>query len=167
MKMRMTGIRGWRILGPGLLIVGLAIAWPASGAGQPAPVKRTIYMAAVEPKGGASVTSEPFPAAPLPAGPGYVLRPPDTTGRWEVSTYQWQPAFLLANQGDDVTLEIVGVNGDEHPSLIEGINVPPFTVRRGQITRVNFRATRPGFYRITCTTHLPSMVGYLVVLPQR
>jgi hypothetical protein len=151
----------------GLLVVALAFVLPGQGAGQPASARRTIYMAAVEPKGGAAVTSEPFPTAALPPGQGYVLKEPDATGRWEVSGYYWQPGFLLANQGEDLTLEILGINGAEHPSVIEGINVPPFTVRRGQITRVNFRATRPGFYRIACTTHLPSMVGYLVVLPQR
>lgn len=124
-------------------------------------------MAAVEPRGGASVAAEPFPTAALPDGPGYVLRPPDATGRWEVSTYQWQPAFILSNEREDVLLEIIGINGAEHPSFIEGINVPPFVVRRGSITRVEFRAPRPGFYRIVCSTHQPTMVGYLVVLPRR
>ncbi|MGH7417546.1 MAG: hypothetical protein ACREKB_07210 [Candidatus Rokuibacteriota bacterium] len=154
------------VAGFGLLAV-LALALPGQGVGQPASVRRTIYMAAVEPRGGAAVTSEPFPTEALPPGPGYVLRRPDETGRWEVSGYYWQPGFLLANLGDDLTLEILGINGAEHPTVIEGINVPPFTVRRGQITRVNFRATRPGFYPIVCTTHLPSMVAYLVVLPRR
>jgi plastocyanin len=153
----------------GLAALLLQFVLPRPGDGQPAPVRRTIYMAAVEPKGGASVTSEPYPAnSPAgTAGPGYVLRAPDATGRWEVSTYQWQPGFILANEGEDVTLEIIGINGSEHTSFIEGINAPAFTVRRGQVTTVNFRAARPGFYRIVCSNHLPSMVGYLVVLPRR
>lgn len=153
----------------GMAAMSVAFLLPNPGAGQPAPAKRTIYMAAVEPKGGTSVTSEPYPSASaaLAAGPGYVLKAPDATGRWEVSTYQWQPGFVLANQGEDVTLEIIGINGAEHTSFIEGINVPAFTVRRGQVTTVTFRATRAGFYRIVCSSHLPSMVGYLVVLPQR
>ncbi len=151
----------------GLLVVALALVLPGQGAGQPASVRRTIYMAAVEPRGGAAVASEPFPTEALPPGPGYVLRRPDETGRWEVSGYYWQPGFLLANQGEDLTLEILGINGAEHPTVIEGINVPAFTVRRGQVTSVSFRAGRPGFYRIVCTIHLPTMVGYLVVLPRR
>lgn len=163
----MTRTRVGLVVGLGLLVVALALALPHSGVGQTAPIKRTVYMAAVEPKGGVSVTSEAFPTAPLPPVPGYVLNRPDSTGRWEVSTYQWQPGFILANQGEDVTLEIIGINGAEHPSFIEGINVPAFTVRRGQITAVNFRTTRPGFYRIVCSTHQPTMVGYLVVLPRR
>ncbi|MDR7522897.1 MAG: hypothetical protein QN168_10570 [Armatimonadota bacterium] len=157
------------MLGLGVIVLAVALALPRSGAGQSAPAKRTIYMAAVEPKGGTTVSSEPYPAnsPALTAGPGYVLKAPDGTGRWEVSTYQWQPSFILAGEGDDVTLEIIGINGAEHTSFIEGINVPAFTVKRGQVTTVNFRASRPGFYRIVCSSHLPSMVGYLVVLPRR
>ncbi len=165
----MTRMRAGLILSAGLLAVALMLALPHAGTGQPAAGKRTIYMAAVEPKGGTAVSSEPYPAnSPvLTAGPGYVLKPPDGTGRWEVSTYQWQPSFVMANEGEDVTLEIIGINGAEHTGFIEGINVPAFTVKRGQITTVNLRAARPGFYRIVCSSHLPSMVGYLVVLPRR
>ncbi len=156
-------------IGVGLLILALAAVVPHPGAGQSAPGKRTIYMAAIEPKGGTSISSEPYPAGSpvLNAGPGYVLKAPDATGRWEVSTYQWQPSFIMAQEGDDVTLEIVGINGAEHTSFIEGINVPAFNVKRGQITTVNFRVTRPGFYRIVCSSHLPTMVGYLVVVARR
>ncbi len=163
----MTGPRVGLAVGLGLLVMALAFLLPNPGEGQSAPTRRTIYMAAVEPKGGASVTSEPFPAVALTGGPGYVLKAPDATGRWEVSTYQWQPGFILANEGEDVTLEIIGINGAEHPSVIEGINIPAFTVKRGQVTTVNFRAARPGFYRIVCSNHLPSMVSHLVVLPRR
>ena len=151
----------------GLLVVALALVVVRPGAGQPATSKRTIYMAAIEPRGGTLVTSEPFPSAPLSAGAGYVLRQPDATGRWEVSAYYWHPGFMVATEGDDITLEILGINGAEHPSFIEGINVPAFTVKRGQITTVNFRPRRAGSYRIVCTTHQPTMVSYLVVLPRR
>ncbi len=165
----MTRARVGLSLGAGLLVLALAFVLPHPGAGQPAPAKRTIYMAAVEPKGGTAVSSEPYPStsAALAAGPGYVLRPPDSSGRWEVSTYQWQPSFVLASEGEDVTLEIIGINGAEHTGFIEGTNAPAFTVKRGQITTVNFRAARPGFYRVVCSSHLPTMVGYLVVLPRR
>ncbi|MDR7486218.1 MAG: hypothetical protein QN149_13390 [Armatimonadota bacterium] len=165
----MTRTRLVAILALALLAVVWGLVRPHAGAGQATPAKRTIYMAAVEPKGGTSVSSEPYPSGSpaLTAGPGYVLRPPDASGRWEVSVYQWQPGFVLAQEGDDVTLEIIGINGAEHPSFIEGINLPAFTVRRGQITTVNFRAGRAGFYRIVCSAHLPTMVGYLVVLPRR
>jgi plastocyanin len=162
----MTLTRGTAIVVVGLLVAGLVIV-PRTGESAAAPVKRTIYMAAIEPRGGTQASSEAFPTTPLPGGPGYVLTPTNAAGRWEVSAYMWQPGFVVANEGEDVTLEIIGLNGAEHPSFIEGINVPAFTVRRGQITNVNFRASRPGFYRIVCGNHLPNMIGYLVVLPRR
>ncbi len=163
----MRSMRVGMLVGLSLLVMALALVVTRPGTGQPATSKRTIYMAAIEPRGGTSVTSEPFPSAPLSAGSGYVLRQPDATGRWEVSAYYWQPGFIVVSEGEDVTLEVLGINGAEHPSFIEGINVPAFTVRRGQITTVDFRARRPGSYRIICTTHQPTMVSYLVVLPRR
>jgi plastocyanin len=64
-----------------------------------------------------------------------------------------------------VTLEIVGVNGDVHPATIPGI-VDSFSVKRGEITRITFTASKPGLYSIICTKHVPSMRGTLVVLPK-
>lgn len=71
----------------------------------------------------------------------------------------------MVQQGETVTLEIVGINGDVHPSTIPGI-VNSFTVKRGQITRVTFTATKAGLYPIICTKHQPTMQGILVVLPK-
>jgi len=123
-------------------------------------------MAAVEPKGGTNVSQEPFPnPALLPAGGGYVLKAPDSTGRWEVSTYQWQPGFIVVNQGERVTLEIIGINGTEHLSSLPPY-VDTFTVKRGQLTKVTFTASRAGIFPIVCVNHQPSMTGYLVVLPK-
>lgn len=131
----------------------------------PAPA-RTIYMAAVEPKGGTTSDKESFPTIALPPGGGYVLKAPDNTGRWEVSTYQWQPSLIMANQGEQVTLEIVGINGAEHVSSIPGY-VSSFTVKRGQVTRVSFMANRAGMFPILCFTHNPTMTGNLVILPRQ
>ena len=126
---------------------------------------RVIYMAAVEMKGGTQQDKEPYPQAPLPAGAGYIKTPPNAGGRWEVSTYQWSPATIVAQQGETVTLEIVGVNGDAHPTTIPGL-VESFTVKRGEITRVTFVAGKPGLYPVVCTKHRPSMQATLVVLPK-
>jgi hypothetical protein len=144
--------------------VGLAFAATAGSA--PPPTQRVFTMVAVEPKGGTTVDKEPFPGEPLPEGQGYVLKAPDPkTGRWEVSTYRWEPSQIVVYQGDTVVLEILGVNGDVHPSTIEQY-VPAFEVRRGRVTRLRFTANTPGFFKIECLTHRPSMVGYLVVLPR-
>jgi len=123
-------------------------------------------MAAVEPKGGTGVSQEAFPnPSLLPAGGGYVLKAPDNTGRWEVSTYQWQPSFIVVNQGEQVTLEIIGINGAEHVSSLPPY-VDKFTVKRGQLTKVTFTASRAGIFPIVCVSHQPSMTGALVVLPK-
>ena len=149
--------------------LGIAVALGLAVAGAEAPWAQTpgrvIYMAAVEMKGGTQKEKEPYPEAPLPPGAGYIKTPPNAAGRWEVSTYQWSPGTIVVKQGETVTLEIVGVNGDVHPSTIPGI-VDSFTIKRGEVTRVTFTATKPGLYSITCTKHVPSMQGTLVVLPK-
>lgn len=128
----------------------------------PPPQARTIKMAAYELKGGANVAEEPFPGAALPE-PGYELKAPNDEGRWEVEAYTWLPEQIVVNQGDQVTLEIIGVNGEEHNSLIENY-VDEFVVRRGQITTLTFTADKPGVFKITCHNHSASMIGELVVL---
>ncbi len=59
----------------------LAACTTAPAATSTTPVERTISMAAIEPKGGATVDKEPFPTQQLPAGGGYVLKAPDASGR--------------------------------------------------------------------------------------
>ncbi|MCM2329072.1 MAG: cupredoxin domain-containing protein [Lysobacter sp.] len=145
------------------LLIPAAIAGPA--ATEP-PRSRTIYIAAIEPKGGTHVDQEPFPDKPLPPGGGYALKKPDEKGRWEVSTYRWDPGTIVVNQGDRVTLEIVGINGDQHPFTIEGYWISD-VVRRGQLTRVSFTADKAGIFKIICRKHAPAMQADLVVLERK
>lgn len=145
-----------------LLSLGVALSAVVS-ADPVQAAKRTITMVAVEPKGGTTVDKEPFPTAALPEGKGYELEAPNAEGRWEVSTYRWEPNQIIVNQGDEVTLEILGVNGAEHPSVIDGYDIS-FTVKRGQLTTVTFTADKPGVFELRCGTHQPSMVGELIVL---
>ncbi len=132
------------------------------------PMKRTIYMAAIEPKGSANVEKETFPKAPLPAGGGYGLKAPDKEGKWEVETYAWLPGSITVYQGDEVTLQVAGINGAEHAVSIEGYGLK-YVVKRGEITTVSFKATKAGIFEIICHTHRPSMTGQLIVLarPQK
>jgi plastocyanin len=128
--------------------------------------KRFFTIAAVEPKGGATTDKEPFPETTLPGGGGYILKKPDATGRWEVSTYLWMPGQIIVNQGDEVALEFIGINGAKHATVIQGYD-RSFVVERGQTTKVTFKADKAGVFAITCATHQPSMVGELIVLPRR
>ena len=145
-------------------LVGMLTAAGPTGPAEAAGMKRTITMVAIEPKGGTTVDKEPLPSAQLPEGKGYELKPPDANGRWEVSTYRWEPSQIIVNQGDEVTLEILGVNGAEHPTVIEDYDVS-FTVNRGQLTTVTFTADKPGVFPFRCGIHQPSMVGEVIVLP--
>jgi plastocyanin len=148
-----------------VLLAGLGTAM--AGARPAWAEKRSFTVLAVEPKGGASVEKEPFPSGPLPTGGGYVIGKPDEkTQRWEVSAYVWLPSQIIVNQGDEVTLEFVGINGAAHPTSIAAFG-QTFTVQRGQAHRVTFTADKVGIFGIDCSTHRPSMSGELIVMPKR
>jgi plastocyanin len=129
------------------------------------PNKRYFTVAAVEPRGGVNVSQEAFPSDQLPPGGGYIIKQPDQTGRWEVSAYVWMPNQLIVNQGDEVTIEFVGINGGAHPTEIRGIG-KAFTLKRGQVVRMDFKADKPGIYPVICSSHQPSMRAEIVVLPR-
>jgi plastocyanin len=144
----------------------LAAVFAAPMVTQADPVQRFFTVAAVEPKGGTTVDKEPFPDASLPTGGGYILKKPDATGRWEVSAYVWMPSQIIVNQGDEVTLDFVGINGAHHGTVIRGYD-KAFVVKRGQTTRVTFLANKAGVFPIECAQHQPSMGGELIVLPRQ
>ena len=148
------------------LAVAVAAVLAGPAAGPAAAEKRHFTVLAVEPKGGVTIDKEPFPAAALPGGGGYVLtKPDDKTGRWEVSAYVWMPAQIVVTVGDEVTLEFVGINGAAHPTTIAAFG-QTFTLQRGAAHRVTFVADKVGAFGIVCASHLPSMRGELVVLPK-
>lgn len=149
-----------------IVVLGVAQA-PAGQA------RRTIYLSAIEYKGGASVSSEAYPPAEEPGtraleplGGGYILKEPDATGRWEVESYRWEPGLIVANEGERITLEIVGVNGARHDAVLISPSgeQTPFVVTRGRLTRVRFQADEVGIWRFVCSTHPPGMTGEIVVL---
>ena len=149
----------------GLVVVGALIsACTSTNAAKLAAGERTIYLAAIEPKGSTTVEKEPFPDEALPPGGGYVLKEPDDTGTWTVETYRWLPGEITVVQGDEVTLEILGINGTSHPTTLEGYDLS-FEVERGKLTTVTFTADKAGIFRFVCSVHSPSMTGTLVVLP--
>jgi plastocyanin len=126
---------------------------------------RSFTIAAIEPKGGANVEKEPFPTTAFPEGGGYVLKKPNAEGRWEVAAYLWSAQQIIVNEGEEVSLEFVGVNGASHPTTIEGYD-KSFTLKRGGFERVSFKADKAGVFKIICATHKPSMVSELIVLPK-
>jgi hypothetical protein len=158
----MAKVRTMLILGLlAAVVAGSASLWLFREGGEATGAKRVIYMTAVEYKG--STSSEPFPSAEPPSGGGYALKPPDGTGKWETSTYRWDPGTVIVNQGDEVEMHIWGVNGAQHPAFIDEY-VPEFTVTRGKLTVLTFTANKAGTFRIHCNAHQPSMESQLVVL---
>lgn len=138
-------------------------AW-LTGAAHAEP--RTIVVMAVEPKGGANVEKEPFPETKLPDGKGLALKAPDQTGRWEISAYVFEPRQIHVNEGDEVTLKFIGINGASHPTTISGYD-KTFELKRGQVIDVTFTADKAGVFPIVCSTHHPTMVGELIVAAKK
>ena len=107
--------------------------------------------------------SEPFPAKVLLAGNGCAIKPPDGAGKWVAENYRFTPGTVVVNEGDTVTLEIIGINGREHPFNIEGYGVSG-VVKRGEVTEVNFVSDKPGLFKLVSEIHTPSMEVDIVVL---
>ena len=150
-----------------VLALGAAVLAGCSGtaSAQLQAGERTVYLTAIEPKGSTTVDKEPFPEASLPPGGGYGLKAPDDAGTWTVETYVWLPSEITVVEGDNVTLQVLAVNGAIHPTRIEGYDVT-FEAKRGQLTTVTFTADKPGIFKIVCSAHQPTMTGTLIVLPK-
>ena len=152
------------------VLLVLAFSAPA-----PAGNSRTIYMSALEYKGGTNVSGEPYPPAKMPGTKalkprgsdfGYRLKEPDSTGRWEVESYRFEPGFVAARLGEQVRLEIVGINGAMHGTRLvspSGVVVDTIVVTRGRMTILTFSADEAGFWQLVCDTHPPAMTADILV----
>jgi plastocyanin len=129
------------------------------------PTNRTFYINTEEPRGIANMTKEPFPNSTLPAGGGYVLSPPNEEGDWKVETYVFDPSQIVVYEGDQVTLNILGVNGRAHNISVNGY-AEPFELHRGELKTVTFTADRAGTIDFICRIHQPTMHGQIIVLPR-
>ncbi|MGO4889183.1 cupredoxin domain-containing protein [Anaerobacillus sp. MEB173] len=85
----------------------------------------------------------------------------------EIEAYRWDPGTIFVPKGEKVKLSIFGVNGKEHPFIIEGTDVSG-TVQKGKETVLHLQFEKEGVYRLICTTHATiadngPMIGYIVV----
>lgn len=100
----------------------------------------------------------------IPAEGGFVLTPPNKAGAWDFRSFAFVPEQIVVNQGDNVTLHFVGVQGVHHVIEIEGVST--FELTRGQIHTVSFIANSPGTIDFYCHIHMPNMHGQILVLPK-
>ncbi len=126
---------------------------------------RTFYINTISLDGSGNVTDEPFPNSTLPEGGGYVLSPPDEEGDWSVRTYAFDPSQIVVYEGDQVTLNFLGVNADVHNITVNGY-AEPFELHRGELKTVTFTADRAGTIDFICQIHQPTMHGQIIVLPR-
>ncbi len=134
--------------------------------------QKTFYIATVHLDGITSIypssdhPSEQYPVnSTLPSGGGLVLKKIDNMGGWKIRQYMFAPSVIVVNQGDQVTLNFVDVQGPEHMITVDGI-APEFDIHRGEMKTVTFTADTPGTINFWCSMHEPNMRGEIVVLPR-
>jgi plastocyanin len=133
--------------------------------------QRTFYIATVHLDGITGIypssdhPSELYPNSTLPSGGGLVIKKIDNMGGWKVRQYMFAPSQIVVNQGDQVTLNFVDVQGPEHMITVDGI-APEFDIHRGQMETINFTADKAGTISFWCSMHQPNMRGEIIVLPR-
>ena len=100
----------------------------------------------------------------IPRGGGFRITEPNNVGAWDFRSFTFSLPQIVVNQGDNVTLHFVGVQGAHHVITVEGVDT--FELVRGQIHTVSFVAKNPGTITYICHVHLPNMVGQVLVLPK-
>jgi len=85
----------------------------------------------------------------------------------KIEAYRWDPGTIFLKKDEKVNLSIYGVNGHEHPYIVEGTNLKG-TVKKGEETIIPLQFDREGIYRLICVTHPNKdsdgpMIAYIVV----
>jgi heme/copper-type cytochrome/quinol oxidase subunit 2 len=85
----------------------------------------------------------------------------------EIEAYRWDPGTIFMEKGEKIRLKILGVNGMEHPFIIEGTDIKGI-VKKGEETVVPLQFDKEGTYRLICLTHPTAensgpMIAYIVV----
>jgi plastocyanin len=136
-----------------------------------AATQKTFYINTVHLDGITSTNGtkdhppEPFPTSTLPSGGGYVLKKLDDVGNWKIRTFVFDPSQIVVHEGDNITLNILDVQGDHHAITVEGQG-EEFTLHRGELKTMTFTANKPGTIHYSCSIHQPTMQGEILVLPK-
>ena len=133
--------------------------------------QKTFYIATVHLDGITSIYAtgdhppEPYPTSTLPSGGGFVIKKIDDKGGWKVRQFMFAPSQIVVNQGDQVTLNFVDVQGPEHMITVDGI-AAEFDIHRGEMKTITFTANKVGTIDFWCSMHEPNMRGEIIVLPR-
>ena len=149
-----------------LLVVGALLVTACSSTGAD-PGDVTFDVELIEVKG--STNGIPPPDTdPTTLSQGYGYKAPgdydpETPDKWQVATYMFAPGAMSVIEGDNVTLRMFGVNGDEHQIYVQAPDgttvVDAFMANRGREYKVSFSADQAGHYKLICTTHAPTMTA--------
>lgn len=90
-----------------------------------------------------------------------------TASEEEIEAYRFDPGTIFLEKDEKVLLKIYGVNGEEHPFIIEGTDIKG-TVKKGEETEIPLQFKKEGTYRLICVTHPDyskngPMIAYIVV----
>jgi len=97
--------------------------------------------------------------------PVRVTTPVERTFRIQASRFEYSPAILSVNPGDQVTIELVATD------VVHGLSIDGYDLETsadpGQTRRLSFVADRQGSFRFRCTVTCgnmhPFMIGKLQV----
>jgi plastocyanin len=156
-----------------VLVAFAALAVAACNSAEGAePSDVTFDVELVEIKG-ATDGIPPPDIDPTTLSSGYGYKPPgeydaENPAKFQVATYMFSPAAMSVITGDNVTLRMFGVNGDEHQMFIQAPDgstvVEPFTINRGREVTVSFEADQSGHYKLICANHSPTMTADILSL---
>lgn len=85
----------------------------------------------------------------------------------KIETYRWDPGTIFVQAGEKINLNIFGVNGNEHPFMIENTGIKGIA-KKGEETVIPLQFNKEGIYRLICLTHTDKesegpMIAYIVV----
>ena len=140
-------------------------ACSSDGGAEAGPV--LFDMELIEVKGATDGISAPdIDPTELSLGYGYKAPgdyEPENPDKFQVATYMFAPGAMTVAKGDDVSLRMFGVNGDEHEIFIQAPDgtkvVEEFVINRGRELTVNFDADQTGHYKVICINHAPTMTA--------
>ncbi len=170
---------------PAIGILGIAaVACGSDSEASNNPGERTIYLQATEQDARRGVDRTEFPQHTRDAHPG-LFGPADdpfesagsggyylfmtSEDEWRVGSYMYLPQEIIAYKGEEITLEILGVRGNQHHSILvdpDGERLDDVNVERGGLHTMSFTADKAGIYELVCADHQPTMTTYIHVLEQ-